>query len=206
MLESIEKFELFGNPLIAFGDLGELLFRFIVNIIVIFVIVRLIFYPRYRQRNYVFSYFLLNISVFLVCALLSSVKLKIGFAFGLFAVFSIIRYRTEPIPIKEMTYLFMIIIVAVINAISAKGISYAETLLSNVIIVASIYFLEKKWFYGGEQVKEVRYEKIELIKPQMREELFKDLKERTGLNVQNVEIDRVDFMNDTVRLRVYYKD
>jgi len=150
-------------------------------------------------------YFLINISVFLVCILLNSLKLKIGFAFGLFAVFSIIRYRTEQIPIKEMTYLFVIIIIAVINALSVKKISYAEVLICNTIIVLSIYFLELKSLKQGFDSMGMRYEKIELIVPEKREEMIADLKERTGLDVVNVIVDEVDFLNDTARIRMFYK-
>ena len=204
--EFLETIELFGNPLIDFRGVGELVLRFFINVTVMYIIVHLIFYPLYRQKNYLFSYSLINISVFLVCILLNSLKLKIGFAFGLFAVFAIIRYRTVPIPIKEMTYLFLIIIVAVINALSVRKISYAEVLLSNFIIVLAVFILEKSWLKKRDLVKRIRYEKIELIKPDKRDELIKDLKERTGLNVHHVDIERINFLNDSARLMVYYRE
>lgn len=203
---NMEGIELFGNPLINFAGLGELLLRFAIDFVVIYIIVGLIFYPRHRQRIYLFSYFLINVSVFFVCILLNSMQLQIGFAFGLFAVFAIIRYRTEPIPITEMTYLFVTIIVSVINALAVKTISYAELLVSNAVIVLSVFVLEMYLFKQGDMVKKIRYEKIELIRPGQRREMMKDLAERTGLNITKVEIQDIDFLNDTVTLKVFYRE
>ena len=205
MLENLENIELFGNQIVDLVDLGELFLRFAVDLAVVFIIVRLIFYPLYKNRNYLFSYILINVSIFLVCILLSTIKLKIGFAFGLFAVFSIIRYRTEPIPIKEMTYLFVVIIIAVLNSLSVKKISYAEVLLSNAIMVFCVYALEYLKIFKGLDVKRVRYEKIELIHPEKRDELISDLKARTGLDIKKVDIERIDFLNDTARLKVFHE-
>ncbi len=203
--EEMETFKLFGSQLINVSDLCELMVRFSMDILVIFIVIRLIFYPVYRERNYLFTYFLINISVFLVCILLSSIKLKIGFAFGLFAVFSIIRYRTEQIPIKEMSYLFVVIIVAVINALSNKSVSYSEMVLSNIIILGAVFILEKT---GGprDMVKRVRYEKIELIKPKNHSLLRDDLIERTGLQIEKFEIEYINFVNDTARLKIFYRE
>jgi len=203
--EMLEEIRLFGNRLIDFSGAGELILRFGIDLLVIFIIIRLIFYPRYKQKSFTLSYFLINISVFLACILLNSMKLKIGFAFGLFAVFSIIRYRTEQIPIKEMTYLFVTIIIGVINALSVKKISYAELLICNFIIVISVYLLEIKCLKRGYDVKNVRYEKIELINPAKKEELIADLKERTGLDILRVHINEIDFLNDTANIKVYYR-
>ena len=204
LLETIQGLELFGNPLIDFGGVGELALRFGIDLLVIYAIIRWIFYPIYRHRTFFFSCFVVNIAVFLVCIILNSIKLKIGFAFGLFAVFSIIRYRTEQIPIKEMTYLFVTIIVGVINALSVKNISYAELLLSNGIIVVSLYILEYKMLPSADNVKKVRYEKIELITN--TKDMIKDLRERTGLDVTNVYVEEIDFLNDTAILKVFYRD
>jgi hypothetical protein len=205
-LKDLENVQIFGSPLIVYDSLGSLLLGFFINIIVAIIIVRFIFYPLYKQKNYLFSYFLINVSVFLVCALLSSLKLKIGFAFGLFAVFSIIRYRTEAIPIKEMTYLFIVIIVGVINALAVEKISLAEIIASNLIVIFSLYLVEKSWLKQRDVIKEIRYEKIELIRPDKREELYKDLKERTGFDVHKIDIERINFMNDTVDMKIYYKE
>jgi len=204
MLETIQSLELFGNPLIDFGGVGELALRFAIDLAVIYTVIKWIFYPIYRHRTFFFSCFVVNIEVFLVCIILNSIKLKIGFAFGLFAVFSIIRYRTEQIPIKEMTYLFVTIIVGVINALSVKNISYAELLLSNGIIIVSLFLLEYKLLPTADNVKKVRYEKIELITS--TKDMVKDLRERTGLDVSNVYVEEIDFLNDTAILKVFYRD
>ena len=147
---------------------------------------------------------LISVTVFFLCFLLENVKLELGFALGLFAIFGIIRYRTDPIPIKEMTYLFIVIGVSVINALANKKISHSELLFTNFIIVAVAYGLEKIWLLKHESRKTITYEKIELILPEKREELLEDLKVRTGLNITRVEIRKLDFLRDTALLRIFY--
>ena len=203
-IEALEKIKFFGSQLIDVADLGELVFRFAINLLFVFIIIRLIFYPIYKQKQYLFTYFLFNITIFLVCILLSNVKLKIGFAFGLFAVFSILRYRTETIPIREMTYLFVIITMGVINALSSKKVSYAELLFTNFVIVFTIYGLERIWFQKKELIKTINYEKIELINPEKYSQLIKDLRERTGLDIHRVDIVSINFLRDTARMKIYY--
>ena len=205
-LEYFENISFAGSKLINFSDFGEMFIRLSFNLIVVYLIVCLIFYPKYKNRNFSFTYILINLSVFFVCMLLSGIKLKIGFAFGLFAVFSIIRYRTEQIPIKEMTYLFIIIIVAVLNAMSIKKVSYAELVFTNMLIVFIIYILEKNLIFGRDITKTIKYEKIELIKTDRHEELISDLNDRTGLNIQNVEIQDINFLNDTAMLKIFCRE
>ncbi len=136
--------------------------------------------------------------------MLDGVKMKVGFALGLFAIFGIIRYRTNPIPIKEMTYIFVVIGLSVINAMSSKKISYAELILINLIVVGVIFLLEKVWLLKYESSKIVIFEKIELIKPERHNELIADLEDRIGINITRLEIGKVDFLKDTARIRVYY--
>ena len=131
-------------------------------------------------------------------------KLELGFALGLFAIFGIIRYRTDPIPIKEMTYLFIVIGVSVINALANKKISHSELLFTNFIIIAVTYALEKIWLLKHETRKTITYEKIELIVPDRKQELLDDLKLRTGLNITRVEVRRLDFLRDTAQLRIFF--
>ncbi len=182
----------------------ELLLKFSFNLVVVSFIVRLLYYPLTRRKDYLFTYIVLSAIIFLICFLLSSVKLQMGFALGLFAIFGIIRYRTNAIPIKEMTYLFVIIGISIINALANKKISYAELLFTNVIIIAIIYCLEKVWLLRHESCKLVKYEKIELIKPEKYNELIEDLQNRTGLKINRIEIGEIDFLRDTVRINVYY--
>lgn len=204
LFQELELWQLFGSPLFNFGGVGELLLRFGIDLIVIYIVIRWIFYPIYRHRTFLFACFVINISVFLVCIILNSIKLKIGFAFGLFAVFSIIRYRTEQIPIKEMTYLFVTIIIGVINALSGKNISYSELIVSNVAIIVILCGLEYKLLPNADNVKKVRYEKIELIPK--KDEMIADLKGRTGLDVTNVYVEEIDFLNDTAIVKMFYRD
>jgi hypothetical protein len=205
MFWGLDQYSLFGIQLINFNNFGLLLLKLGTDICFTFIIIRLIFYPIYKERNYLFTSFLINITVFLICFLLANIKLKIGFAFGLFAVFSIIRYRTEPIPIRQMTYMFTVIIVAVLNALSDETISYAELILANVVILLTILIMEKNLLHNRDMVKVVKYEKIELIKPENYDKLIQDLKDRTGFNIIKAEIESINFLNDTTKLKIYYQ-
>ena len=140
----------------------------------------------------------------MLCVLLDSVKLQLGFALGLFAIFGIIRYRTDPIAIKEMTYLFLVIGISVINALSNKKISHAELVFANLLIVFLTFGMERIWLLRHEVRKNILYEKIELIVPEKREELIEDLKSRTGLNISRKEIRRIDFLKDIANIRIFY--
>jgi len=142
--------------------------------------------------------------IFLLCFLLESVKIELGFALGLFAIFGIIRYRTTTIPIKEMTYLFVIIGVSVINALANKKISYGELLFTNLAIVAIVWGFERIWLLKHESTKMILYEKIDLIKPENYSLLLKDLNERTGLDINRIEVGKINFMRDTAEIKIYY--
>lgn len=205
-LISPESIKLFDMELFNVAGFFELVLRFFLNLAVVLLIVRGIYYPLAKRKDHLFTLILISVVVFLLCMLLSSVKLQMGFAMGLFAVFSIIRYRTDSIPIKEMTYLFVIIGISVINALSNKKISYAELLFTNFIMVGLIYGLEKLWLLRHESSKLIIYERIDLIKPNMRQELLADLEERTGLKINRVEVGRLDFLKDSAQLQIYFFD
>ena len=130
--------------------------------------------------------------------------MQMGFALGLFAVFGILRYRTEAIPIRQMTYLFIVIGISMINALSNKSISIFEVLFTNGIIALITYLIDRLWFQTVEERKNIVYEKIELIKPENKQELIKDLKERTGLPIHEVKVDKIDFLKDTAAITIYY--
>jgi len=195
--------EIFGSPLYD-EDFLELLFRLVINFSVAFVIIRLIYYPVHNRKDYLFTYFIFNLLIFFVSYLLSGVKLQLGFAFGLFAIFGILRYRTEQLAIKEMTYLFVVIAIAIINALANKKISYSELLFTNLAIIAVTYLLEKRWLLRHETSKTITYEKIDLIKPANQQQLIEDLTERTGLKINRVQVGRIDFLRDTARVRIFY--
>ena len=196
--------EIFGIRLINISDFLELIIRFGFNLLVVIIIVRYIYYPIAKRKDYLFTYILISAVIFSLCFLLENVKLQIGFALGLFAIFGIIRYRTSQIPIKEMTYLFLVIGISVINALANKKISYTELVFANLAIIFVTLLLEKVFLLKHESRKTIIYEKIDLIKPEKREELIKDLQERTGIIINRVEIGRVDFLRDTARIRIYY--
>jgi hypothetical protein len=203
-LLNIENYSFLGLDIIHVMNFKELLLRFVLNITVVIVIVRYLYYPTTRRKDYLFSYFLISIVIFLLCFLLESVKLQIGFAFGLFAIFGILRYRTNAIPIKEMTYLFILIGISVINALANKKISWAELVFTNIILVFIVYGLEKLWLLKHESSKVIVYEKIDMIRPEKRAELKNDLETRTGLKINRIEVGRIDYLRDTARIIIYY--
>jgi len=196
--------EFLGTPIFDAKDFFTLITKTIFNLVIITVIIRYIYYPVTKNKDYLFTYFLISLTVFLLCVLLDSVKLQLGFALGLFAIFGIIRYRTDPIPIKEMTYLFLVIGISVVNALANKKISHAELVFANLMIVFVAFGMERLWLLKPELRKNVIYEKIELIVPERRAELIADLQERTGINVIRVEVRRIDFLKDTANLRIFY--
>jgi len=196
--------KLFGIELIDVPDFVELLLRFSLNFLIVVIIVKFLYYNQSKRRDYVFTYLLIGSIIFLICFLLDNVKLELGFALGLFAIFGIIRYRTRQIPIREMTYLFMVIGISVINALSNKKVSYAELLFTNLILIVITFYLEKIWKLRHESRKIIEYENIELIKPENRDKLIEDLKNRTGLAINRVEIGKINFLRDSARIYVYY--
>lgn len=206
LLLKIPRIPILDSKLINLDNFGELIIRFGIDFLIAFILIRVIYYPIHKRKDYLFTYFLFNILIFFICILLSSVKLKLGFAFGLFAIFGILRYRTEQLPIKEMTYLFMIIAIAIINSLTNKKISFAELMFTNIAIVTATYLLEKVWLIKHESRKTITYERIELIKPENHEKLIKDVKDRTGLNIHRVQIGKVDFLRDTAQLVVFYHE
>jgi len=189
------------------SELIQLMIRFGFNLSIAFIIIKLI-YHRNRSSNldFVFTYFMFNSLIFFFAYLLGNITINMGFAFGLFAVFAILRYRTDPIPIKEMTYLFIVITIGVINALSGNEVSYTILLFTNITLVVLTYFLETYWQKNLLIGMTVEYEKIENIKPENRDALLADLKERTGLNIQSLEFRRMNFLRDTARIRIYYKE
>jgi len=187
-------------------ELFNLIIRFGFNLSIAFIIIKLIYYRNHTNNDFVFTYFMFNSLIFFFAFLLGNITINIGFAFGLFAVFAILRYRTDPIPIKEMTYLFIVITIGVINALSGAEVSYAELLFTNMALVGLTYFLETYWRKNLLVRITIEYEKIENIKPEKRDTLLADLKERTGLNIQSLEFRRMNFLRDTARIRIYYKE
>ena len=201
----MDDLEFMDSPIMSSLDVWQLLFRFAFNSVVMWIIIHWFYYRKARRRDYYFTFALISVSIFFLIFLLGSVKMKIGFALGLFAIFGIIRYRTEQMPVREMTYLFVLIAISVINALSTS-ISLAELILTNLIFIFCIWFSENNKWLRHVSNKLVQYDKIELIKPDKRDELIADLRERTGLNVISVEVGSIDFLRDTALLKIHYED
>jgi hypothetical protein len=174
------------------------------NFMVAFAIVRFIYYPQRRDKDYVFTFFAFNTIIFFVLSLLKSVDLSVGFGFGLFAIFSVLRYRTSTIPIREMTYLFVVIALPVINSILVQEQGWEELIVANLATIAVIYTLEKEWGFHYEIRKSITYEKIEMIRPENWSSLVDDLEERTGIPIKRIEIGELNFLRDTAEINIYY--
>lgn len=186
------------------ADFWQLLIRFVFNALVTGAIVGFLYYPKCRRRDYSFTFMLISISIFMMIFLLGSVKVKIGFALGLFAIFGIIRYRTEQMPVREMTYLFVIIAMSVINALSVT-FTWAELVATNVLFFVSVMVTEWSKWLRHVSTKTIKYDRIELITPERRPELMEDLTKRTGLNILKVEVGDLDFLKDMAVLRISYE-
>ncbi len=173
-----------------------------INFFSVLILIRFIYFPIYRSRENVFTFSIFNIIIFLITYLLNKVDMSIGAAFGLFAVFSMLRYRTEDISIKDMTYMFLAIALGLINALTKGG--WDELVLLNLIIILSTYFLESGLLMKKEASKIVVYENIELIRPEKRAELITDIEKRMGLKVNHISIGTVDFLRDSALVHVFY--
>tara|TARA_B100001142_G_C14340717_1_gene657762 strand:- start:1117 stop:1755 length:639 start_codon:yes stop_codon:yes gene_type:complete len=204
LLSLLEGLEFLGAPVFDSQDFWRLLLKTFFNLTVVAIIARGIYYPLTKNKDYLFTYLLISLTVFVLCVLLDDVKLQLGFALGLFAIFGIIRYRTDPIPIKEMTYLFLVIGISVVNALANKKISHAELVFANAMIVFVTYGMERLWLLKHESRKNIIYEKIELIIPEKHDELLQDLKTRTGIDIIRFEVKRIDFLRDVANICIYY--
>ena len=196
--------ELYGIDFFDLEDFSKLLFKFGINFIFLIIIVRLVYYRVKDDKDYVFTYIMFNILTFFICFLLRKVPMEMGFALGLFAVFGILRYRTEAIPIRQMTYLFIVIGISMINALSNKSVSIFEVLFTNGLITLITYLIDRLWFQSIEENKSIIYEKIDLIKPEKKEDMIQDLRNRTGLPIHEVKVDKIDFLKDIANITVYY--
>lgn len=200
----MQDLEFFDVPLFDVPSMSEMIFRFIINTFFIFILIHFFYYRKSRRLDYYFTFSLISISIFFLIYLLGSVKIKVGMALGLFAIFGIIRYRTETVPVREMTYLFVLISLSVINAL-ALNLSYTELLLTNVIYVASAWVLERFKWNGHISSKLILYDRVDNITPEHREDLIEDLKKRTGLKIVKVDVGAINFLQDTVMLKIYYE-
>ena len=182
-----------------------MLIRFGFFLLVLFFIVYFLYFRKTHRRDYFFTLVLLSVSIFFLIYLLGSVKVKIGFALGLFAIFGVLRYRTETIPVREMSYMFGVISLSVINAL-ADSLSFVELLIPNIAIALLIWFFEGCVLRRSLASKLILYDRIELITPERREELLEDLHKRTGLNITKVNVGSIDFLKDTAVIKIEYEN
>ncbi len=183
----------------------ELLIAFFINLIAIAIIVRGLYYPKCKRGEFFFTYILIAISTFMLIYVLGDVKLKAGIALGLFAIFSIIRYRTEQVAIREMTYLFIIIALSAINGLTVSELSLGEVIIINLLFIFSIWICESKILISHYSYKVIKYDNVNLITPDKRAELIADLEKRTGLKIEKVEVGSIDFLKDAAIVKMYYK-
>ena len=187
-------------------DVYTLIYRLSLNFFFTTIIIRFIYYPKTKRKDYLFTYYLIALITFFLCFALKKLDIDIGMGLGLFAIFGIIRYRTTTIEIKEMTYLFIVIGLSVVNALAKKQISITEVLMLNSAVVILTAGLEYVWLLKHETRKTIIYEKIDLIKPESYDLMLKDLEDRTGLKINRFEVGKIDFLNDTASVRIYYFD
>ena len=185
-------------------DFYKMILRFALNMFFLTLIVRWLYYSVARRMDYLFTYYMIGIIVFFLCFTLKKYELDIGMALGLFAIFGIIRYRTNPVPIKEMTYLFVVIGISVVNSLANQKMSVAEILGANTLVVIVLFLMEKVWRVPTMLTKTINYEKIENIKPDNKDLLRADLEERTGLKIHKIEIGDVDFLKDATTIKIKY--
>lgn len=200
----MENIEIFGVPLMNIDETAQLLFRFFFNAFFVWVIIHIFYYRKNRKINYYFTFSLISVSVFFLIYMLGGVKIKIGMALGLFAIFGIIRYRTEVISVREMTYLFVIITLSVINAMAVK-LSYLELFIANALFVLAVWIFEGSTKLKQVSCKYILYDRVDLVKPSQYPQLLEEVKERTGLNITNIEVGAINYLQDTVMLKVYYE-
>lgn len=197
--------EIFGVPFFD-EDLYKLLFRFGINIFFLTIIIRYLYYKNTQNKDYFFTYYMISVIVFFICFTLKKLELDLGMALGLFAIFGIIRYRTNTISIKEMTYLFVVIGVSVINSLANKKLSFTELLATNIIVVLTLYFAEAFSNKDNLLSKKITYGVIENLKPENRELLLNDLEKISGLKITNIKIGKVDLNLSTATIWIFYKE
>jgi len=194
-----------------YQELDGLGIRLAINLLVLYIIIRLLYYPKAKRKDYLFTYFLIGIITFFLCFGLKKLDIDTGMGLGLFAIFGIIRYRTDAIEIKEMTYLFLVIGLSVVNSMLATEVDKSiyqinlfELGVINITVIVLLYIMEYLWLVKHETRKIVNYDRVDLVHPEKHEEMKKDLEAKTGLLINRFEIGKIDYQNDTCLIRIYY--
>jgi hypothetical protein len=204
MMDLLLDLTFLGSPLYDGPALAMLMFRLGLDLALISLLVFGVYRAKAEDsQGYVFTFFVFNLVIFFICHLLSAVELSMGFAFGLFALFSILRYRTVTINIREMAFLFVVISVAIVNALPYRQLSWAELVLIDVVLLGGVALLHRVVYRQPIESMMVKYEKIQLLVPERRQELLQDLRKRTGLDIRNIRIEQINLMTDSADIRVY---
>jgi hypothetical protein len=193
IVSSIEQ-----NIILEFGV------RYAFNLIVTFILIRTFYYARHKNKDFVFTFFLFNSVLFLICFLLSSTKIELGFSFGLFAIFSIFRYRTVTVPVREMGYFFLTVTVGIINALANLSDTLLLLIICNIIILVLTYILDGHLGLEHESFEEINYDRMDLIRPEKRNEMLSNLRQRTGLAIHRVKFQKIDLCKNVVNIHAFY--
>lgn len=205
MILQVEPIKFLGQRLFDPTGFGLLMIRFIINLGWIFLIGRVLYYSKQKRPEYLFGFFLVGSIVFIVCNLLKDVGLTTGLAVGLFAIFAILRYRTNPIPVKEMTYFFIIIGISVGNSMGISGkISYLEVVFCDLAVFLLTFFLEYFLFKKKFNSRTILIQDVELTRPENYQKLLDELTTLSGYKVEKAAIGRIDYIKKQARIRIYY--
>ncbi|RZT92401.1 uncharacterized protein DUF4956 [Ancylomarina subtilis] len=188
------------------GNFIDLVLRFGLNLLATIFVIIFVYFRATGKRSYVFTYILISTTIFFLCFLLGSIDLQLGFALGLFAIFGIIRYRTDTIPIKEMTYLFLVITLSVINSLASIEVSLSTIVFTNLTLMATTWLMERVWMKRHLARRSLIYDRMDLIHPDKRQELIDDIYERTGIEVVRFKLGQIDLSKKSVRLTIFYKE
>ena len=188
------------------GNFIDMMMRFGLNLLATIFVIIFVYFRATGKRSYVFTYILISTTIFFLCFLLGSIDLQLGFALGLFAIFGIIRYRTDTIPIREMTYLFLVITLAVINALASKEFNVSEIIFTNLMLMGTTWVMETVWMKRHLARRSIIFDRMDLILPTKNQELIQNIKERTGIEVVRYKIGQIDLSKKTVRLTIFYKE
>ena len=193
-----------GVPLFDATSLWTLLLRFVFNFLVCWIIIRFFYYKKSQRRDYYFTFMMFAVVIFLIITLMDNMKMNVAYALGLFAIFGMIRYRTETLRIREMTYLFVVMGVSIING-QALTTSYVELFVTNALVILAIWAFEGNKHAKQMAEKVILYDKIDLVKADKEAELKADLEERTGIKIEKLEIGHIDYLRDAAFIKVWYK-
>ncbi|NQT58579.1 MAG: DUF4956 domain-containing protein [Bacteroidetes bacterium] len=190
--------------MLAYNPLLDFTIRFLANLLVLFIISRVVYFPGNKRKEFVFTFIIIGSTVFILSFMLSSINMELGLALGLFAIFGIIRYRTITIVVKEMTYLFLAITISVINSLASAGYTNMHLLIANSAMIVLVILMEFFWMRKSMSSLTIKYEKITLIKPENHEKMRVDIEERLGIEIVNIKIGKIDFLRDTASVLVTF--